>query len=65
MKEEIIGLIIITLEIIFFVLQLVFLINGEPAKSLLMCSLILLLSGILSNTRTDRRWNEFNSKKPR
>lgn len=55
MKEEIIGLIIITLEIIFFVLQLVFLINREPAKSLLMCSLILLLSGILSTTRMDRR----------
>lgn len=55
MKEEIIGLIIITLEIIFFVLQLVFLINGELAKSLLMCSLILLLSGILPTTRTDRR----------
>lgn len=51
MKEKIIGLVIITLEIIFFVLQLVFMVNGEPVKSLLMCSLILLLSGILSITR--------------
>ncbi len=55
MKEEIIGLIIITLEIIFFVLQLIFIISGEPVKSLLMCSLVLLLSGILSITRMDRR----------
>ena len=54
MKEEIIGLIIITLEIIFFVLQLVFLINGEPAKSLLMCSLVLILSGIMSRITTKR-----------
>lgn len=54
MKEEITGLVIITLEIIFFVLQLIFLISGEPTKSLLMCSIILILSGIMSVITTKR-----------
>lgn len=55
MKEETIGLIIITLEIIFFALQMAFLINGEHAKSFLMCSIILILSAIMSGITAKRR----------